>query len=43
MNFLTLNFSFPGLGIEGSPNIAVALFSFLSIEVYEKISSRSSE
>jgi hypothetical protein len=29
-------FSFPGLGTEGPPNIAVALFSFPSIETYDK-------
>ena len=29
-------FSFPGLGAKGPPNIAVALFSFPSIEAYEK-------
>jgi hypothetical protein len=28
-------FSFPGLGIEGPPNVAVALFSFPSLEAYE--------
>lgn len=28
-------FSFPGLGTEGPPNIAVALFSFLNIEAYD--------
>jgi hypothetical protein len=29
-------FSFPGLGTEGPPNIAVALFSFPNIEAYEQ-------
>ena len=29
-------FSFPGLGVEGPPHIAVALFSFPSIEAYER-------
>src|SRR5260370_20260997 len=29
-------FSFPGLGAEGPPNIAVALFSFPSIEAYNQ-------
>jgi len=29
-------FSFPGLGTEGPANIAVALFSFPSIEAYEQ-------
>lgn len=29
-------FSFPGLGTEGPPNIAVALFSFPSIEAYDQ-------
>jgi hypothetical protein len=29
-------FSFPGLGREGPANIAVALFSFPSIEAYER-------
>jgi hypothetical protein len=29
-------FSFPDLGIEGSAKIAVALFSFPNVEVYEK-------
>jgi hypothetical protein len=29
-------FSFPGLGIKGPPNIAVALFSFPNIEAYDK-------
>lgn len=29
-------FSFPGLGTEGPPNIAVALFSFSSIDAYDK-------
>jgi hypothetical protein len=29
-------FSFPGLGVEGPPNIAVALFSFPNIEAYER-------
>lgn len=28
-------FSFPGLGTEGPPNVAVALFSFPSIEAYD--------
>ena len=29
-------FSFPGLGTEGPPNIAVALFSFPTIEAYDQ-------
>ena len=29
-------FSFPGLGREGPPNIAVALFSFPTVEAYDK-------
>jgi len=29
-------FSFPDLGTEGPPNIAVALFSFPSIEAYDR-------
>jgi hypothetical protein len=29
-------FSFPGLGTEGPPNIAVALFSFPTIEAYDR-------
>jgi len=29
-------FSFPGLGTEGPTNIAVALFSFTSMEAYEQ-------
>ena len=29
-------FSFAGIGEEGPPNVAVALFSFPSIEAYEK-------
>jgi NIPSNAP protein len=29
-------FSFPGLGRDGPPNIAVALFSFPSVEAYDK-------
>ena len=29
-------FSFPGLGTEGPPNVAVALFSFPSIEEYDR-------
>ena len=35
-NFPDAKFSFPGLGIEGPSNIAVALFSFPSVEAYEK-------
>jgi hypothetical protein len=35
-NLPDATFSFPGLGTEGPPNIAVALFSFPSIEVYEQ-------
>lgn len=34
-NLPTAAFSFPGLGIEGAPNVAVALFSFPSLEAYE--------
>lgn len=34
--FPDAQFSFPGLGVEGSSNIAVALFSFPSIKAYEK-------
>ncbi|HUO87635.1 MAG TPA: NIPSNAP family protein [Rhizomicrobium sp.] len=30
------SFSFPGLGREGPPDIGVALFSFPSIEAYER-------
>jgi hypothetical protein len=29
-------FSFPGLGVEGPPGIGVALFSFPSLDAYEK-------
>jgi hypothetical protein len=29
-------FSFPGLGTEGPPNVAIALFSFPSIEAYHE-------
>jgi hypothetical protein len=29
-------FSFPGLGTEGPPNVAVALFSFATVEAYER-------
>jgi hypothetical protein len=29
-------FSFPGLGTEGPPNVAVALFSFPSVEAYDE-------
>ena len=29
-------FSFPGLGVEGPPNIAITLFSFASVEAYER-------
>ena len=32
----TAAFSFPGLGTEGPPHIALALFSFPSIEAYER-------
>ena len=35
-NLPTATFSFPGLGNDGPPNIAVALFSFPSIEAYDK-------
>lgn len=34
--FPDAQFSFPGLGVEGSSNIAVALFSFPSKKAYEK-------
>lgn len=34
-NFPEAKFSFPGLGVEGPSNIAVALFSFQSVEAYE--------
>lgn len=33
------SFSFPGLGEDGPDNIAVALFSFPSVEAYEKYRS----
>ncbi|HEY1708957.1 MAG TPA: NIPSNAP family protein [Rhizomicrobium sp.] len=29
-------FSFPGIGTDGPPNVAVALFSFPSVEAYER-------
>jgi hypothetical protein len=35
-NLPSAAFSFPGLGTEGPPNIAVALFSFPSIEAYDQ-------
>ena len=35
-NLPSAAFSFPGLGSEGPPNIAVALFSFRSIEAYDR-------
>ena len=35
-NLPTPGFSFPGLGAEGPPNTAVALFTFPSIEAYEE-------
>jgi hypothetical protein len=35
-NLPDATFSFPGLGTEGPPNIAVALFSFPTIEAYEQ-------
>jgi NIPSNAP len=35
-NLPDATFSFPGLGTEGPSNIAVALFSFTSIEAYDK-------
>ena len=35
-NLPSASFSFPGLGREGPPNIAVALFSFPTIEAYER-------
>lgn len=34
--FPDAKFSFPGLGVEGPSNIAVALFTFPSVEAYEK-------
>jgi hypothetical protein len=36
-------FSFPALGIEGPPNVAVALFSFPSLEAYERYRTAVSE
>ena len=36
-------FSFPGLGTEGPPNLAVALFSFPSVEAYEHYRSNVAE
>jgi hypothetical protein len=36
-------FSFPGLGKEGPPNIAVALFSFPNVEAYESYRRRVAE
>lgn len=35
-NLPEATFSFPGIGTEGPPNIAVALFSFPSLEAYDK-------
>jgi hypothetical protein len=35
-NLPSAAFSFPGLGSDGPPNIAVALFSFPSTEVYDR-------
>jgi hypothetical protein len=35
-NLPDATFSFPGLGTEGPPNIAVALFAFPSNEAYDK-------
>ena len=34
-SFPNATFSFPGLGSEGPPNIAVALFSFSTLDAYE--------
>jgi hypothetical protein len=34
-SFPNAAFSFPGLGIEGPPHVAVALFSFPNLEGYE--------
>jgi hypothetical protein len=34
--FPDARFSFPGLGQEGSPDTAVALFTFPSVEAYER-------
>jgi hypothetical protein len=36
-------FSFPGLGIEGPPNVAVGLFSFPSLETFERYRMAVSE
>ena len=30
------SFSFPGIGTDGPPNIAIALFSFPSVEAYDR-------
>lgn len=38
-----VEFSFPGLGTEGPPNIAVALFSFPNVEAYERYRSKVAE
>jgi hypothetical protein len=35
-NLPNTSFSFPGMGTDGPPNIAVALFSFPDIETYDK-------
>jgi hypothetical protein len=35
-NLPSAGFSFPGLGTEGPPNIAVALFSFPNTETYDR-------
>ena len=36
-------FSFPGLGVEGPPNVGVALSSFPSLEAYERYRMAVSE
>ena len=42
-NLPIAGFSFPGLGIEGPPNVAVAIFTFPSLETFERYRMAVSE